>query len=65
PVEFDASNRAKALVNEMGIVDASGGVAVNKVLGAAGWTYVAAMLQTLMTVLYYVFILTGRGGSDE
>ncbi|MEZ6057820.1 MAG: zinc metallopeptidase [Planctomycetaceae bacterium] len=64
PVEFDASNRAKALLTNMGIVDAEGAAAVRSVLNAAAWTYVAATLQTLMTILYYVMQFTG-GRSDD
>lgn len=59
PVEFDASNRAKALLTEEGIVGRDGAVAVRKVLNAAGWTYVAATLQTLLVLLYYIFRFTG------
>lgn len=61
PVEFDASNRAKRLLSEMGIVDATGAAAVRKVLNAAGWTYVAATLQSLMTLLYFVSRFAGAG----
>ncbi|QDT65838.1 zinc metallopeptidase [Calycomorphotria hydatis] len=57
PVEFDASARAKRLVNEMGIVDSEGGAAVRSVLDAAAWTYIAGTLQTLMIILYYLFRL--------
>nr|WP_310820758.1 zinc metallopeptidase [Stratiformator vulcanicus] len=60
PVEFDASARAKRLLTEMNIVDQQGAAAVNKVLNAAAWTYVAGTLQVAMTILYYVFILTSR-----
>lgn len=59
PVEFDASNRAKALLSEHNIVDGEGAIAVRKVLNAAGWTYVAATLQTLMTLLYYIMRFAG------
>jgi Zn-dependent membrane protease YugP len=59
PVEFDASNRAKAMLTEYQIVDGEGAVAVRKVLNAAGWTYVAATLQSILILLYYVFRLTG------
>lgn len=64
PVEFDASNRAKRVLSELNIVDAQGAVAVRDVLNAAGWTYVAATLQTLLTLLYYILRFTG-GGSDD
>lgn len=59
PVEFDASNRAKALLTDYQIVDQQGAVAVRKVLNAAGWTYVAATLQSVLTLLYYASIFLG------
>jgi Zn-dependent membrane protease YugP len=64
PVEFDASNRAKRLLPELGIVDQEGSAAVRSVLNAAAWTYVAAMLQSLMTLLYYVSHF-GGGSRDD
>lgn len=54
PVEFDASNRAKRLLGQLSIVDGEGTLAVRNVLNAAGWTYVAATLQSLMTLIYYL-----------
>jgi Zn-dependent membrane protease YugP len=65
PVEFDASNRAKRVLSELHIVDEQGAIAVRDVLNAAGWTYVAATLQTLLTLLYYVMVLTGGGRRDD
>jgi uncharacterized protein len=59
PVEFDASARAKRILSEYQIVDAEGAVAVNRVLNAAALTYVAATLQTLLTILYYLFRVLG------
>ena len=64
PVEFDASNRAKRLLTDMGIVDVEGSEAVRDVLNAAAWTYVAATLQTVLQVGYYALRLFG-GGRDE
>jgi Zn-dependent membrane protease YugP len=64
PVEFDASHRAKRVLTEMQIVDEQGAVAVRDVLNAAAWTYVAATLQTLLTLLYYVLHVTGGGRRD-
>jgi len=53
PVEFDASNRAKAVLASSGIVstqeEAQG---VSKVLGAAAMTYVAGALTAIMTLVY-------------
>lgn len=63
PVEFDASNRAKQLLVSHGIVGNQEMVYVNSVLNAAAWTYVAATLQSVLTVLYYVMQFTG--GSRE
>jgi Zn-dependent membrane protease YugP len=64
PVEFDASNRAKRLLVEYGIVPQQDMGAVNSVLNAAAWTYVAATLQAVLTLLYYVTLFTG-GSRDE
>jgi Zn-dependent membrane protease YugP len=59
PVEFNASTRAKQQLNELGIVDAEGAAAVRSVLNAAAWTYVAATLQTLLTIAYYIMRFGG------
>ena len=64
PVEIDASNRAKAQLVSLGIVSAVEMPAVNAVLNAAAWTYVAGTLQSILTVLYYASFLTG-GSSDD
>lgn len=65
PVEFDASRRARLHLAELGIVDEEGAAAVRSVLSAAAWTYVAATLQSLMTILYYLIRLGGMRSSDE
>ncbi|MGQ0633698.1 MAG: zinc metallopeptidase [Planctomycetaceae bacterium] len=65
PVEFDASNRAKAALANLNIVDHDGALVVRDVLNAAGWTYVAAALQTLMQFLYYVLRFGGAASSDR
>ena len=59
PVEFNASARAKAQLVELGVINQQDLVYVNKVLGAAAWTYVAATLQAVLTLLYFVFRFTG------
>jgi len=64
PVEFDASNRAKSLLVQYGIVGQQEMVPVNGVLNAAAWTYVAATLQSVLTVLYYATMFLG-GSRDE
>jgi len=65
PVEIDASNRAKAQLVGLGIVPADSMASVNSVLNAAAWTYVAATLQSVLTLLYYASYLTGGGNSDS
>jgi Zn-dependent membrane protease YugP len=56
PVEFDASNRAKAVLASSGIVttreEAAG---VEAVLGAAAMTYVAAAATSVMQLIYLIF----------
>ncbi|MGN6033454.1 MAG: zinc metallopeptidase [Thermomicrobiales bacterium] len=67
PVEFDASKRAKAALVQVGLVD--GGVrggeeskGVANVLDAAAWTYVAGFAASLLTLLYYISLVTGMNG---
>jgi len=64
PVEFDASNRAKRLLYDMGIVDGETAQSVSSVLNAAAWTYVAATLQSVMIVAYYAMRFGGIGSDD-
>jgi len=60
PVEKNASVRALQMLRSNGLVvqgqEDSGAQAV---LDAASWTYVAALVQVLSTLLYYVFLLSG------
>jgi len=63
PVEFDASARAKRLAVENGIVLAQERQGMDRVLNAAALTYVAAVVSTLLTLLYYLMgagLLGGR-----
>ena len=59
PVEFDASARAKRLLVDHGIVADRDMVYVNRVLNAAAWTYVAATLQMVLMLLYYIMRFAG------
>lgn len=59
PVEFDASARAKVELVQLGIVPADEMPYVNSVLNAAAWTYVAATLQAVLTLLYYIVRFSG------
>ena len=54
PVEFNASNRAKQLVVEAGIVGEQETLGIEKVLGAAALTYVAAFISSLLTLVYFL-----------
>lgn len=60
PVEFDASSRAKDELMSLGIINADGLVHVRSVLNAAAWTYVAATLQSVLTLLYYIMRFTNN-----
>jgi uncharacterized protein len=65
PVEFDASNRAKKMLIEMGFIRTQDEIsAVNKVLDAAALTYVAAFLTSLGYLLYYLLPLLGGNRRD-
>ena len=66
PVEFDASRRAKIILQQMGIIRPGEETAgVNQVLDAAALTYVAAFVASLGTLLYYLLILTGNRGNER
>jgi Zn-dependent membrane protease YugP len=60
PVEFDASRRALAQVNDMGLLAASESQGARKVLTAAAMTYVAAALAALTQLAYYAMIFLGN-----
>jgi Zn-dependent membrane protease YugP len=69
PVEFDASNRAKAALTNLGMVDGglqggSEGRGVASVLNAAAWTYVAGFATSLLSLLYYVSLVSGMSRDD-
>ena len=59
PVEFDASNRAKAQLDALGVVPRQDQQHVREVLNAAAWTYVAGTLQAVMTLLYFIMRFAG------
>jgi len=61
PVEFNASNRAVALLTASRIITSEEEKqAVRQVLNGAALTYVAAAAQSISTIFYYVFLLGGR-----
>ncbi|MDB6154165.1 MAG: putative neutral zinc metallopeptidase [Chthoniobacteraceae bacterium] len=61
PVEFDASKRAKIILQQMGIIQAGDeAVGVNRVLDAAALTYVAAFVATLGNLFYLLLASRDR-----
>jgi uncharacterized protein len=67
PVEFDASRRGREILLSAGLVSVEEERVVGRVLNAAAWTYVAAALTGVLTLLYYLarFGLLGGRKSDE
>ena len=64
PVEFDASKRAKEALANLGLTDGGlqrgeEGSGVATVLNAAAWTYVAGFAASLLSLLYYVSLISG------
>ena len=60
PVEFDASRRAKDILTSTGLVlPGREATAMSRVLDAAALTYVAALVSTIGTILYYLLIIFG------
>ncbi len=60
PVEFDASKRAKQQLATIGAISPQELKGVSQVLDAAALTYVAAAVQAIVTMLYYISLLTRR-----
>lgn len=54
PVEFDASNRAVAALQETGMILPSEAPATKAVLRAAAMTYVAAAVAAILQLLYFL-----------
>jgi uncharacterized protein len=54
PVEFDASRRAKEQLFRLGLVHEHERAGVARVLDAAALTYVAALVSSILTLLYYI-----------
>ncbi|MEI7474187.1 MAG: zinc metallopeptidase [bacterium] len=64
PVEFNASNRAILALSNGGFIQSEEVVGARKVLNAAALTYVATALYSLIELLYWAWILFGRGRDD-
>ena len=59
PVEYDASRRAKEQLFRLGLVHENERAGVSKVLDAAALTYVAALVSSMLTLLYYITLARG------
>jgi Zn-dependent membrane protease YugP len=59
PVEWDASRRAKEKLFALGFVRQDERPGVSRVLDAAGLTYVAGMVSSLLQLLYFISIFQG------
>lgn len=60
PTEFNASRRAVATIEGMGILQGEELDGAKKVLKAAALTYVAAMAVSLMQLLRFIIMVSGR-----
>jgi uncharacterized protein len=56
PVEIDASRRAYGILTRYGILSRDEAGGTKRVLGAAAFTYIAAALTSLLTLLYLVLL---------
>jgi len=56
PVEFDASRRAKMQLANLGLVAPDESEGVSRVLNAAAWTYVAALINAVLVLLRLILI---------
>lgn len=63
PVEFDASRRAVRMLQDGGYITSDEQTGVQKVLSAAAWTYVAAAVTSLLSLLR-LLILAKRSDRD-
>lgn len=65
PVEFDASNRAVAALQETGMIEPSEAPGARAVLRAAAMTYVAAAIAAILQLLYFLMRAGLLGGRRE
>ena len=64
PVEFNASSRALALLEEQGILSQQELPYTKKVLGAAALTYVASAASAILQLLRIILLVGGRRRRD-
>jgi Zn-dependent membrane protease YugP len=59
PVEYNASSRARQMLQATGLVSAKEYQGASAVLSAAALTYVAALLQAVAQLLFFLFLVLG------
>lgn len=64
PVEFNASRRAMETIRSGGLLNEEEAHGAQKVLSAAALTYVAALLMSIVQLLRYVLLFSGRRRDD-
>ena len=64
PLEFDASNKAKKMLFEYGLISANEKQGVNDILNSAAMTYVAAAAASITQLLYFALRLGLFGRRD-
>ena len=64
PVEFNASRRAMETIRSGGLLNDQEANGARKVLSAAALTYVAALLMSIVQLLRYVMLFSGRRRND-
>lgn len=65
PVELNASKRAYNMLVSTGEMDQEEAAGVKKVLNAAAWTYVAALVTSILSLLrLLLFVFSVRGNKD-
>lgn len=60
PVEYNASSRAKELLNEYNVTDEREADGVKVMLNSAALTYVASLVALMIQLLRYVLIFSGK-----
>ncbi|GAE29845.1 zinc metallopeptidase [Halalkalibacter hemicellulosilyticus] len=60
PVEFDASNRARKKLIELGLIANREEKGIGNVLNAAALTYVASTLMAILQLIKFILIFRGR-----
>lgn len=59
PVEYNASSRAKARLQSLGIINSTENRAIKSVLNAAALTYVAGLVQALSSFMQFFLLAQG------